>query len=954
MPKIPFKDGVALLSDPDGRPIPVQESEVQIALTSGYSPATPEQVDEYLKQQKYGEGVGNILKSTAIGAAEGIVPFGGKAVAQGLLGKEAAEEIPKRNPVSNVVGNVLGAGAGIALAPEAKALQGLDLLNQASGITKIGSATERLVSRALPEATTLVGRTVKAAAEVGAGSAVAGAVYSGAQSATEAMLGDPDLTAQKALSNMGYTALISGGFGAALGIPKGLLSKVASKEAAILGETAAEVAPKQAVQSVDDVLDAIKNDVNAEIYNLTPEEAIKRASSIENSLDSMNLRSDKKANVLEGLQKLKKNSKEITDAASEIGAPVLESQVSASKHVQDVDSMLLQSPTPVGVARREVLQNGLDAANRAIDDSLAVTNKITEAETGNLIKTGIATRLEAELKPISDLYETIKRDFKEIPVDKKAVQGISDGILKIEGIGLSPSSPEFRLAKSVAAEIKNIATVEDLKQYQTILSRRSIGAPELKYVAGKIKERLVDLEEQSIISFAKEMPVVDSEARSAVDALIKDRKSANAKYAAFRDKLSELGSVIGKKKIYGPTDFIDFLEELPPEKLATRLFDKKNSEFLKFFAEEFPDEMKALGNLFKNKLKDNALRDGVIQPGKVMREIKKLSPEVQSLLFDGASLKKLNAAKVYIESIPANINPSGTSKSEAYRRFFSSPVSSTLETAKDYATLKGMQIVVGKIGGPEAAKVEQLINLEISAQSVTKKITSLSKDIIKGVPAGIAGAVGNNKEENRKVFQKRSRQISDMMADPIMAMNKVQGLTEQTFATAPNVSGAVQMSAIRATQFLYSKLPSQTPTSPLGPVPVVPDSEVSKFNNIYDVVDNPLLALHQISNGTLRKYTVEAVATVYPELYGEMQAAIYRQLTSSKTKPTHQTKLMLSMFTGQPLIGSLFPQSLVKNQLASNNRKSNQQPVKPTVGGMKDLDISGRSLTGLQKVSSRE
>jgi hypothetical protein len=157
---------------------------------------------------------------------------------------------------------------------------------------------------------------------------------------------------------------------------------------------------------------------------------------------------------------------------------------------------------------------------------------------------------------------------------------------------------------------------------------------------------------------------------------------------------------------------------------------------------------------------------------------------------------------------------------------------------------------------------------------------------------------------------------------------------------------------MNANQFLASKLPSTMEINPFDEEMEPSASEVSAFNRYRNIIEEPTLALDQIADGTLMPETIETLATVYPGLYNQMKAELLNQATTmlgKKEKIPYQTKLMISMFLGQPVETSLSLESILSNQMAfaQVNAQEAQGQVafqgKPSKAGMGKITLGKRS-----------
>jgi hypothetical protein len=387
----------------------------------------------------------------------------------------------------------------------------------------------------------------------------------------------------------------------------------------------------------------------------------------------------------------KAHAAEIEEAAKLLDAPVLPGQTLKGKLLQNIDSILQNSPTFIGQKQREVADKGIDAVRGRLNEALENKSLFSEADLGKDLKASIASRVMEENKPISELYNSIRESTTNIPLQENSLMAISRNVGKLKQARISPSSSAAGIARRVQHEIPNLKTVDDVKEYRTLLRGELNKASDAeRAVISNIDARLKALEEGTVTRVGKKMaddtsdPVFKEQAMK----LIGERKSANQQYAQFREKLDRMGKKIGIGDKNGAASFVDRLGGVSDEKIARKLFDKDDSDFLKFMAEEFPDQTKNIFDTEKARILREATKDNVINPNKVLKEVENLSKEAQQLMFSPEQLQKIKAAKVYTESLPANANPSGTAFTQNLLTFSEKPVRATLANARDLALKK--------------------------------------------------------------------------------------------------------------------------------------------------------------------------------------------------------------------------------------------------------------------------
>jgi hypothetical protein len=243
------------------------------------------------------------------------------------------------------------------------------------------------------------------------------------------------------------------------------------------------------------------------------------------------------------------------------------------------------------------------------------------------------------------------------------------------------------------------------------------------------------------------------------------------------------------------------------------------------------------------------------------------------------------------------------------------------------------------------AKIERM------AQDTTRKINSASKAIFNDAESPIRGIVAQKltPEEQQKKYEKISSKIKDMSGNFQTGVDALESATKDLHNVAPNISASLNTAAARATQYLAQKLPAQETPSPFTEPYKPSASELSKFNRYYSVVEKPLSILNQVKDGTLSKESLEAVQTVYPKLYAQMQQSIMDQITTKMGKNPetvpYSTKVMLSMFTGNDLSNSL-KQSNISNAQQVFAMQAKQGPQKAQ--SLSKINKADQSLTAEQ------
>lgn len=536
------------------------------------------------------------------------------------------------------------------------------------------------------------GVSANALGRIGVGALEAGGI-GGISQATEDWSQNKALDAQKIAASAGLGALL-GVAGSSL--VEGLKYKLGTPLA------------KSADSAIDDILKAPEG-IHPPVISQIDAAAYQNGDFPTVIQNSSAISKEDVPKVLEGLNEIKPDGAKVTEAAQIIGSPVLEGMVNKNKYIQMAeDSLLNGPPTYSGIKRQTLYQKVYDSVAKATDDVLGEGTTLTKAELGNQFKGSIIRQIQQEAQPINAIYNEIKKYHSIIPLTEDAAESLGNDLENMQEFKIAPSSPEGQITKRVLNELPNLKTVDDIKTYKSILNRSiSPTAPAgEKRIVGIISDRLGSLENQSVLNFANgnNFP---PEAKGAISQLVSQREAADVAYKPFRQNLNTLAEQLGKGRVYGAQDAIDFIQNrLTPEEVTQKLFSKKDSQFLKFFAKNYPNQMRTMQQYQKGILRDAASKSGALTPTNVFKEVNKFEPEIQQAIFSPVELQKLKAAETIQKSIPKSFNTSNTNNVAAFRSFMTSPTGALIGNARDLA----IQQFIKSGGGIKNATTEALQN----------------------------------------------------------------------------------------------------------------------------------------------------------------------------------------------------------------------------------------------------
>jgi hypothetical protein len=886
-----------------------------------------------LQQAKYGTP-GQVGLTALEGAAQGLAGPLATAFETEVLGvdPEAMRGRAEANPGTAIASEVAGFVAPALLTAGASAAAKAGVTGAAKAVPMLANVAKYtqagLIGSAAQSTERFVVNQIGKDAVRGAFEA---ALYQGGHELSRAFKEDPAQTAETAMVDIGLAGVMGGAFSAGLGL--------AMRKMGAQVPTAAPELPTFISEVDRPKLDA--GDFVTSI-NHTPQ-----------------LKEQERKSILEGLRELKPETPEIRAAAERLQAPVMEGMISNSRWVQKGEDMLINgAPTYSGLRRQAMYNEGWEKATHAVDEALGAESKISQAELGQMMRDSFVKRIEHEYAPIEALYAELKANNTIIPIADDAAQILKKELGGIAEARVSPSSPEGRAVRRALSDIQRVQTVDDLRALKSTFSVQAMARPEEKRLASIIQSKLEDLEELSIERAAKMVSKGASSADRATIAarmqeMIALKDQAKAAYKPFIQDIQELVGQLGKKA-YGAKHAIQILkDELTAEQITSRLFTKKNSEFLEFFRKKFPEEMRWMQGYQKNALREAASKEG-LSPKLVFNQVNKLEPEIQNALFSKAELQRLRDAETYVRSFPKNFNPSGTSGAIAFRDYFTPGARDAVGAAVGSAIGGPLGAVAGFVSGKAAANARDLA-IEKFIQSVV--MSPEAKGAVALAKATVAGEK-LAKKAVKAVFQ-TGKDVMPAAVIPMGAhrerLSKLVGLYESqpekvlelgANSPVPEYSEAFVATTTRAVQYLSSIKPDEAPKNPLDAKQPVSAYQKAEYNRALDIAQQPLAVLDYIKKATLTPQDVGTLKAIYPAVYKKLSQELISGVMEAHAKEEmipYQTRMQLSLFLGQPLDSTMTPEGITSAQ----ERAPGSQPESAT------MPASGakHSMAGMGKLA---
>jgi hypothetical protein len=510
--------------------------------------------------------------------------------------------------------------------------------------------------------------------------------------------------------------------------------------------------------------------------------------------------------------------------------------------------------------------------------------------------------------PVEELHDLIKQSTPVIEVNQKSIKRVANNLLDQNVVKVTQSSPAASFIKKVAADLQNVTNVDELRAVIGSLKEYVGENRTLAYFASDIRDRLKNLEVSSIESAGKKLLVPNYQAKQAVADLLSKITNARELYAPFKGDLVVAAKGLGLGKVEGVSDFLYKLQQAKPENIVNKIFAKDNARFLEFFSDRYPEIAKVVMDFKKGALLDEALKTGDLRFSKIFNDVEKLSPEQFRAMFSDDQAKKLLAAKTWIQNVPKNINPSGTTKAAAFNEFWRNMLSAVSITAGDSAKLAFLKFL--KSEQPiSAAGFKAAADYFNHATSGMTDMQKAARDIFRGAKIVIP-----------------EKQI-DRNSSLVPLDNKVRSLQqkpEKHFEMAgdlphylPNHGTALTETTANVANYLNSQRPMSIKQSMLDKeMPPTPEKQNAYYRTL-EIAQQPMVILKRVQDGSLQLKDAIDLNRMYPDLHSfmkkELVSAMIAHTAQGKDIP-FQTKKSLSILMGQSLDSTLTPQAIQRAQ----------------------------------------
>lgn len=623
-----------------------------------------------------------------------------------------------------------------------------------------------------------------------------------------------------------------------------------------------------------------------------------------------------------------------------------------SRQIEGGDTLAARK---AGKLKSEFQNNALSK----VKNELNVNEAIDNVDIGNDLKKFIKEDIEAQKSAFGQRFGQSAKEMQQVNINAGEMSQGMNALRRVDAMKLR-KSPAKSLAEDFIEGFKN-NEFKTVRQIDAEISQingmaraaaRS-GNGDLARMYGQIQDALQNVKDKSLQRHV--INITGGDTRAAREVLGEFRQ-IKKDYAQYAQDLREIGE-FGGKKIKSPTQFVQWLDDIDPEKLGKKFLKSnlRNADTLNRIKNKFPNQFENMRRRYVLDLWESSVKDGELDIVKFVRDANKINPASMDAIFtpEGArTLRNLNTVRKFERQLLKTPR-----QSERSLQGVRETIGSELRDAVFYGITKALGVVdsTGATGSTKQLSKKGLLadpkiqrGVRKTESTIKKTIKQFLEGIKKGAaPATVKGTLGS-REENKKTIDTYAKYA----ANPQIYMDKIMENTQGVYAYSPSLADSMMNTGVESVNFLISKLPK----TEIGfdqefydEAPDYSDYQIATFNRYARAVENPLSILEDIQAGTLTPQAMEAVRTIYPTIMSEIQTQVMDQMSKNRPNLAYGQKVQLSMLLGFPVSATMKPSFIAAMQKGAYQTPQQQQS-QPQRTRQVDTDIASNYETSMQSV----
>lgn len=211
---------------------------------------------------------------------------------------------------------------------------------------------------------------------------------------------------------------------------------------------------------------------------------------------------------------------------------------------------------------------------------------------------------------------------------------------------------------------------------------------------------------------------------------------------------------------------------------------------------------------------------------------------------------------------------------------------------------------------------------------------------------------------DRKNFEGHVKGLEQLLRDP---QTLTPHLNSDVLSGAPGLAANTGTYAMAAAQFLVDRAPKAPdawkPKSLRAPFQPS-DADLTKWNRYVTAVSNPKEMAKEMAGGKATPETIEAVQTLYPNLFAAIQQRVITQLMALEKPLPYEKKITLANIFGQQILGTtpqtqMYLQSVHQAAAQQGSQQQGGAPAPPSNDGRQMVDSNKNLQTQTQRLEGR-
>lgn len=226
------------------------------------------------------------------------------------------------------------------------------------------------------------------------------------------------------------------------------------------------------------------------------------------------------------------------------------------------------------------------------------------------------------------------------------------------------------------------------------------------------------------------------------------------------------------------------------------------------------------------------------------------------------------------------------------------------------------------------------------------------------------GSARKKPKNKQEAFKQVSDDIQKLVSDQEVLMDKLNSMSSSVSEVAPDTAQSMRESLLNALSFLDSKLPRDPSSNPgLFKRPWQPSTlELAKFERYLAAVENPMSVIEDFESGTLTREGVEALQSVYPDLYARIVEKTTIAIQKNPELP-YDKRLQAGVLLGIDADSSLIGTNIAALQQTFTDLEQQQNAARkePESGETEisqsraeAVDFASDAQSGTEKVATRK